>query len=131
MSLLSGLMAPIVINNFAFKLLSFQIVFKCSNHNRSTRERERESEIYVCLMAEQFDPTLQTLMHSIMFWSQTYCFAFITAICFDSFQLLVPNRTGRREVIEIGHPCHYLKLNAIKPPVLCSYYQNYYNLVHS
>ena len=82
-------------------------------------------------MAEQFDPTLQTLMHSIIFWPQAYCFAFITAICFDSFQLL-----GTTGVLELAEKplenwtlMSLLKLNAIKPSVLCSYL-NYHNYPH-
>ena len=57
-----------------------------------------------------FDPTFQILIHNIMFWPQLIVLHSLLPYIFDSFHLLVPNRTGRREVNEIGHLCHYLNL---------------------
>ena len=56
-------------------------------------------------------------MHDIPFWSQTYCFAFITAICFHFIPVTgVKQKLEEGKLLEIGHSCHYLQnLNAIKP----------------
>ena len=86
------------------------------------------SEIYVCSIVEgSLTTTLETIMQSITFWSQTYYFAFITChmfSTFESFQLLVVTGVlewrNRREVTEIGHSCLYLNLMLSNHLVLCS-----------
>ena len=50
-------------------------------------------------------------MQSITFWSQMYCFTFITChMSLTHFSYWHQTETGRREVIEIGHLCYYLNL---------------------
>ena len=100
-------------------LLSKKLSFRLCSHVATIRIHQKEVRSELTYCESGFEPSvLQTLMYDIPLISK---FTPIN-ICFVSFQLLVPNRTGRREVIEKLTSMSLLKLNAIKP-YCCTNYQ--------